>query len=79
NYGTALVNLDDMAGAEEAFLTNLREWPRHADSYIALAALLERDGRVPEALRVLESGRMAVPEDSRFGMLLRRLRVPPAM
>jgi len=79
NLGTARVNLNDLAGAEEAFRTNLREWPRHADSYIALAALLERNGRVPEALRVLEGGRMAVPEDPRFGMLLRRLRVPPAL
>jgi len=77
NLGTARVNLDELASAEDAFRTNLREWPRHADSYIALAALLERSGRVPEALRILESGRMAVPGDARFGMLLRRLRVPP--
>jgi Flp pilus assembly protein TadD len=79
NLGTARVNLDDLPGAEEAFRENIREWPRHADSYIALAALLERAGRVQEALRVLEAGRMTMPEDARFGMLLRRLRVPPAL
>ncbi|MFC1500168.1 tetratricopeptide repeat protein [Candidatus Zixiibacteriota bacterium] len=79
NLGSARVNLNDYAGAEEAFRSNLREWPRHADSYIALAALLERDGRLQEALQLLESGRMAVPDDSRFGMILRRLRIPPLL
>ncbi len=77
NLGSARVNLGDFSGAEEAFRSNLREWPLHADSYIALAALLERDGRLQEALLILESGRMAVPDDTRFGLILRRLRLPP--
>ncbi|MFC1628263.1 protein O-mannosyl-transferase family [Gemmatimonadota bacterium] len=79
NLGSARVNLSDFTGAEEAFRTNLRDWPLHADSYIALAALLERDGRLQEALLILENGRMAVPDDPRFGMILRRLRIPPLL
>ncbi len=77
NLGTARVNLNDLEGAEEVFRSNLREWPLHADTYITLAALLERDGRLQEALLILEGGRMAVPDDPRFGMILRRLRLPP--
>lgn len=77
NLGTARVNLNDLEGAEEVFRSNLREWPLHADTYITLAALLERDGRLQDALLILEGGRMAVPDDPRFGMILRRLRLPP--
>jgi len=79
NLGTARVNLNDLEGAQEVFRSNLREWPLHADTYIALAALLERDGRLQEALFILEGGRMAVPDDARFGMILRRLRLPPLL
>lgn len=75
--GAARVNLRNPVGAEESFRENLRLWPLHAETYLALGALMEQQGRIREAISVYENGRMAIPDDARFGNRLRRLTIPP--
>ena len=76
--GVARMNLQDLTGAEEVWRQNMRDWPLHADTYIALGSLLERQGRIREAISIYENGRMAIPGDGRFGNRLRALRPPPS-
>jgi tetratricopeptide (TPR) repeat protein len=70
-------NSGDYTGAEEALQANLRAWPGHADSYLALGYLYEQTGRVREAIAVYNAGRAAIPSDGRFAQRLRILQPPP--
>jgi len=75
--GIVRFNNGDYAGAEEALRDNLRAWPEHADSYLALGYLYEQTGRIREAIALYNAGRAAVPGDGRFAQRLRNLQPPP--
>jgi Tfp pilus assembly protein PilF len=77
--GTALYYQRNYARAESVLRENLRQWPRHADSYLLLGLVQEARGEFPAALATYELGRMSVPEDPRFAERLAVIRaLPPA-
>ncbi|MFO7767830.1 MAG: DUF2723 domain-containing protein [bacterium] len=77
--GMARFNRGELEGAEAALRANMERSPRHADTYLALGAVLEARGRMQEAVSVYETGRMVAPGDDRFARELRRIRrqLPP--
>jgi len=78
SLGVALFNDGDYAASEEALRSNLRLWPSHAETYLALGYLYEQQNRIREAIAIYNAGRAAAPGDGRFAQRLRRLQPPPA-
>ena len=63
--GNALRDLGDPAGAEGAYRRAIEDDAALASPYLNLAELLWRLGRTDEAVAVLDSGLVSVPEESR--------------
>lgn len=73
NLGLCLTALRDEAGAEKAFRAALQYRPEHPEALMALAQLLERQGRYQEALPLAERAIHVSPTDPRARELIRSL------
>ncbi len=66
NYGLALAEDGDPAGAEAAFRAAIAAEPRHLAARANLGMLYGRAGRLDEAIAILEEGRRYGPGDPRL-------------
>jgi tetratricopeptide (TPR) repeat protein len=73
NLGLCFTTLRDDAGAEKAFRAALQYRPEYPEALIALAQLLERQGRYQEALPLAERAIHASPSDPRARQLIKTL------
>ena len=73
NLGLCFTSLRDDAGAEKAFRAALPYRPEYVEALMALALLLERQGRYPEALPFAERAARAAPSDPRPRQLIKGL------
>lgn len=73
NLGLCFTTLRDNAGAEKAFRTALQYRPEYSEALMALAQLLERQGRYQEALPLAERALHASPTDPRAQQLIKLL------
>jgi len=73
--GEELLAEGDLAGAEERFRQALTERPGHGRASLGLARILGTDGRVPEAVRLLEAASATAPPNAQeIAKLLAELR-----
>ena len=75
--GNTLRDLGRTTEAEAQYRAALSADPTLAAAYLNLAELLWRSGREQEALRVLDEGLAAVPEDRRGPLLEGRAAIAP--
>ena len=75
NLGIALLNLDDAAGAREAFSEALRRKPASMDAHRNLAMLSAQEGDRPAAVRLMADAVAVQPTSSAAWKLLAQLSV----